>query len=133
MKEFFLHLTDFSRRYITEEFMLYFGLVAAGFGTIFMIALFCSILRIHFSIKRDGKNPPALHLLTLFGYSDILSASQIKIKKRLKKEEFKGSGFLLNTALIYPYVKPIDRFIARAWFFFGFLVCVFVVFYRWLY
>lgn len=133
----FIRFTEFARSYITEDFMLYFGLLAVVPGLLFMIALFFSILRIKYAITRDGKEAPALHFLNLTLYFAVIVNSHKSSEKALKKEQTQGlterSVVLVTTMLVYPYVRPIDRFIARAWVFFGILLGVCVVLFYWLY
>ena len=60
MSSFFNSFTELMRGVITEDvFFIYVGLTGIP-GFFCMIAIYIAILRVHFAIKRDGKEPPGL-------------------------------------------------------------------------
>ncbi|WP_152547663.1 hypothetical protein [Nitrincola lacisaponensis] len=132
-----MRLSDIARNYISEELILYSALFVAVPVFVLMVALAFSIVRIHFAIKRDEKKPPVLHLLNLTFYFAVLVSSHKSSLKSLEKENALGlterSGVFLTTTLVYPYVRSVDRFVARAWFLLGALLMLCAVLHWWLY
>lgn len=124
---------DFLRQYISEtNLILYGGLLAGVPSFFFMLALYISILRIHFAIKRDGKQPPGLGPISLIELATAFIVTQSQYKKKIQVQAQQNIGFV-SYALIQPYIKPMDRFIARAWIFFGALLLPWIMLDMWLY
>ena len=127
-------IPDLVRNYIPQD--TYIALIGLfGVPAFFcMIALYISILRIHFAIKRDGKEPPGLGPISLieFAFSFIVTEHQFN-KKVLHQAEHGVDLISIDYVLIQPYIKPIDRFVARGWALLGSLVCLLGFPYDWLY
>ena len=124
---------DFLRQYISEtNLILYGGLLTGVPSFFFMLALYISILRVHFAIKRDGKEPPGLGPISLIELATAFIVTQSQYKKKIQVQAQQNIGFV-SYALIQPYIKPMDRFIARAWMFFGALLLPWIMLDMWLY
>ena len=124
---------DFLRQYISEtNLILYGGLLTGVPSFFFMLALYISILRVHFAIKRDGKEPPGLGPISLIELATAFIVTQSQYKKKIQVQAQQNIGFV-SYALIQPYIKPMDRFIARAWIFFGALLLPWIMLDMWLY
>ncbi|WP_157682425.1 hypothetical protein [Nitrincola nitratireducens] len=124
---------DFLRQYISEtNLILYGGLLTIVPGSFFMLALYISILRVHFAIKRDGKEPLGLGPIWLIELATAFMVTKSQYNKTIKHQAEHGVD-LVPYALIQPYIKPMDRFIARAWIFFGALLLPWIMLDMWLY
>ena len=132
MNSFFNSFTEFMRGIITEDvFFIYVGLAAIP-GFFCMIALYISILRIHFAIKRDGKEPPGLGPISLIEMTTALKATHSQYEKKIQIQAQQNVGFV-SYALIQPYIKPMDRFFSRVWHLSGALLLISLPFAYWLY
>ena len=79
---------DFLRQYISEtNLILYGGLLTIVPGSFFMLALYISILRVHFAIKRDGKESPGLGLISLIEFSIALRWSENRLRKKFNSKK----------------------------------------------
>ncbi len=123
------------RQYVSEpNLILYGGLLTLVPCFIFMVALGISILRIHFAIKRDGKEPPGLGVFSLIEFVSALKATKPQYEKQLQSQAEHGTPWIsIDYALIRSYIKPIDNFIARAWWYFGILAFIWLFLSYWLY
>lgn len=130
-----MSIPDILRQFVSEdELILYGGMISAIPGIIFMVGLGVSILRIHFAIKHDGKEPPGLGVITLMEFPFALMSSDCRFKKKIQYQAEHGVDYAsINYALIYPFIKPKDRYVARAWMFFGLLSLVWGSLVSWLY
>ena len=134
MLEIFGSFTELMRGIITENVLgLYMGLTGIP-GFFCMIALYISILRIHFAMKRDGKEPPGLGVLSLIEFVSAFKATKPQYEKQLQYQSEHGVPWIsIDYALIQPYIKPMDRFLARGWLLLGALFFVCIPFAYWLY
>ena len=116
MSSFFNSFTELMRGVITEDvFFIYVGLTGIP-GFLCMVALYISILRVHFAIKRDGKEPPGLGVFSLIEFVSAFKATKPQYEKQLQYQAEHGVPWIsIDYALIQPYIKPIDRFFARTW------------------
>ncbi len=138
MYDLFPNISHFLRNYLSEEFFLFTAGIPGLLSFLFQLAFFFySVLRVNRAMKRDGIEPPPLHWLNIFGYLNIFAASSKSIEKMVQVEQAAGvamrSFSLLRTTLVIPYIKPVDRFIARSFYFFGGIGLIFALFYMWLY
>ena len=101
-------------------------------GFFCMIALYISILRVHFAIKRDGKEPLGLGPIWLIELATAFMVTKSRYNRTIKHQAEHGVD-LVPYALIEPYIRPSDRYIARIWALCGFLVCFLGFPYDWLY
>ena len=116
MRDIFGGFTELMRGIITQDIILIFGALAMILGFLCMIALYISILRVHFAIKRDGNEPPGLGPISLIEYTYAFKATKPQYKKQLQYQAEHGVPWIsIDYALIQPYIKPIDRFFARTW------------------
>ena len=130
----FMNIPDFFQSYIPKDAYLALGVFFGVPGFLFMIALGISILRTHFAIKRDGKEPPGLGPISLIELGFAFMVSECQFKKKMQHQAEHGVDLIsVDYALIQPYIKPMDRLIARGWVFFGSLVCLLGFSYGWLY
>ena len=132
MRDIFGSFTEFMRGIITENVLGLFGVLAGIPGFFCMIALYISILRIHFAIKRDGKEPPGLGPISLIEMTTALKATHSQYEKKIQIQAQQNVGFV-SYALIQPYIKPMDRFFSRVWHLSGAVLCVCIAFAYWLY
>ena len=130
-----INIAVFLRQYISEpNLILYGGLLTLVPCFIFMVTLGISIFRIHFAIKRDGKESLGLGLISLIEFSIALRWSENRLRKKIQQQEEYGVDVVsINYALIRSYIKPIDNFIARAWWYFGILAFIWLFLSYWLY
>ena len=134
MRDIFGSFTELMRGIITENVLGIFGVLTAILGFFCMMALYISILRVHFAIKRDGKEPPGLGPISLIEYSFAFKATKSQYDKQLQYQAENGVPWVsIDYALIQPYIKPMDRFFARGWLLSAALLCVCIVFAYWLY
>ena len=132
MRDIFSSFTELMRGIITQDIILIFGAVTGIPSFFCMVALYISILRVHFAMKRDGKEPPGLGPIWLIELSTAFMVTQSKYNKTIKQQAEHGVD-LVPYALIQPYIKPMDRFFARGWYLLGTLLLVCIVFIYWLY
>ena len=132
MLEIFGSFTELMRGIITENVLgLYMGLTGIP-GFFCMVALYISILRVHFAMKRDGKEPPGLGPIWLIELATAFMVTQSQYNKTIKHQAEHGVD-LVPYALIQPYIKPMDRLFARTWLFAGALLIASFPFAYWLY
>ena len=113
-------VADLLRLVIPPDLLVYAFVISFVIGMLSFFASYLSFMRIRYSMKRDGKNPPAIFVV--WGgveYFLLCSRSQKKLKKRMEAEaenegETMSNWGYLSTTEALPYVKPIDRFLARA-------------------
>ncbi|WP_151702259.1 hypothetical protein [Nitrincola alkalilacustris] len=121
MSDFLLNLPDFLRLYLSKEFIVLTSGFFMTIGVFLMIfSLFFSILRINRAMRRDGLEPPALHMINIYAYWHVFSATRKSIANMVKSEQEIGTvknSFFFNVIPVLPYIKPIDRYISR-----GFIV-----------
>ncbi|WP_409525571.1 hypothetical protein [Nitrincola sp. MINF-07-Sa-05] len=121
MSDYFVNFPDFARTYLPEDLLIPVFSFLLMLGFIFQLAsFFYSVLRITRDMKRDGIEPPPLHWLNIAGYMSIFLVSRRKIEKMIKTERDAGVTKhrfgLICTAVVVPYIKPIDRFLTRGMF-----------------
>ena len=132
MSSFFNSFTELMRGVITEDvFFIYVGLTGLP-GFLCMVALYFSILRVHFAIKRDGKEPPGLGPIWLIELATAFMVTKSQYNKTIKHQAEHGVD-LVPYALIQPYIKPVDRLFARGCVLLGTLLIVSFPFAYWLY
>ncbi len=134
----FAEFSDLVRAYVSEDLIITTAAITGIPGFTFQLAFFFhSVLRISRAMRRDGIEPPSLHWLNIIGYLNLFAASRKSIEKMIKTERDAGitkhSYGLFCTEVVIPYIRPIDRFISRSFYFFGgiFLAAAFI--YMWLY
>ena len=132
MRDIFEIFTDLIRDIITQDVVFIFGALTGIPAFFSMIALYITFLRVHFAMKRDGKEPPGLGPIWLIELATAFMVTQSQYNKTIKHQA-EHSVDLVPYALIQPYIKPMDRFFARGWLLSAALLCVCIPFAYWLY
>jgi len=134
MRDIFDIFTELMRGIITQDVIFIFGGLTMIPSFFCMVALYISILRVHFAIKRDGKEPPGLGPISLIEYSFAFKATKLQYEKQIQYQAEHGVNIVsIDYALIQPYIKPMDRLFARGWMLLGALFGVCIIFAYWLY
>ena len=137
MNDLFPNISHFARTYLSEEFLLLAAGAPGVLGCLFNLAFFFySVLRVNRAMKRDGIEAPSLHWLSIIGYLNLFAASRKSIANMIKTEQdlgIKKHSFGLCVTIIQPYIKPVDRFISRSFFFLIGISALFLLIDMWLY
>ncbi len=126
------------QRLIPEEFLLDLLGISAAIGfPMLLIMFFYSVLRIEREMKRDGLKRPFkwdIVMTRIPLYWALLSDTPEGLAKRAQEHADFDSFFDLRVKDVAPYIRPIDRYIAKVANFAALIaficVCLLTIIYR---